>query len=680
MSRASELSLPLRPAGVPEGARYNGATRSWSVGEWDAAGRPHGRHQIYGQLGALEAERGYQHGQLEGDFVEWHPNGDVARRGSHRAGQLEGDCIRYNSRQPTPQLLRACCVPPGAWSMRSRFAAGRCLYEHFYDEAERRLLDDGSLFPPLPPNVPSTSHFDSKTRRWWIVEFDAKGQRHGDSRWWLEAGQLDERCGYAEGKRHGVWEKFDGDRLLRRVQYEHGVLQGACFEVTGEHEDSAIVMRRGQYEEGKPAGPWRFEDAAGQEVCQCDLGAVCLRLPPDLLRTECELGAEGEASVPSRVRLLRALRDLGHALWRGEAGPELQCERARQLLRGVSPRLQPAVTEARIRALRNESIETEVRLAALLDLLVCGGTPVTILREMGTYLIEHPELGLDLVALAVALEPSRIDALASRALLAIEVGHCELARHDIAALGPHQPEVAAQIEFTRCVLFAPLDFVPGGVELNREVSEELPSAVEQPLEIVLQAMSRLVARLQQVQRALDGFAVLREQPELGEFWPAQWTAMEALPQVALEDYSFVSEVDGESDTILVREKLELAGKRPSELLARARLDWGALCWLCWGVGLDEVAVPSRILPRPDFGRALGTAFSRVWRARDRLETMGLRARKQGAPPFAWRGVSIDALAPRWVHNVRDEYVEMRAALFFLGDASCRSLWQDDLRV
>jgi hypothetical protein len=204
--------------------------------------------------------------------------------------------------------------------------------------------------------------------------------------------------------------------------------------------------------------------------------------------------------------------------------------------------------------------------------------------------------------------------------------------------------------------------------------------VTQPLPVVRATIAKLLCRLNEVHAALSHFPVVESQPELRAVWPNALSALGGLPQVQLEDYSFVNEVDAESDTIVVKERLQLQGKRLTELIALARLDWTALCWVCWGVGLQGVEVPEQIAVQPAYARALGTAFTRVWRARDRLQSMGLLARKQGAPSFAWQGVAIDSLAPRWVHNVRDEYLEMRAVLFFLGDASCRSLWQDDLRV
>src|SRR5689334_23215319 len=120
--------MPERPENVPAGARWNRELRAWSHGEYDPEGRARGAHEVYNDQGTLTSRVRYREGELDGSFEDYHPNGELARRGEYRSGKIEGECVRFASTGPTRQPLRNCCVPPGAWSMRARFAAGRCLF------------------------------------------------------------------------------------------------------------------------------------------------------------------------------------------------------------------------------------------------------------------------------------------------------------------------------------------------------------------------------------------------------------------------------------------------------------------------------------------------------------------------------------------------------------------------
>jgi hypothetical protein len=116
------------------------------------------------------------------------------------------------------------------------------------------------------------------------------------------------------------------------------------------------------------------------------------------------------------------------------------------------------------------------------------------------------------------------------------------------------------------------------------------------------------------------------------------------------------------------------------LMRFARREWVGLCWLCWAVGLDRLALPAEIAKRPQFGAAAGMSIERLWRCRDKLITGGLRAMTQGVPGFVWEGIEIDLLPGVLAEIAADEYREMRAVFYWLCDEGVQSPWQDNLRT
>ncbi len=62
--------------------------------------------------------------------------------------------------------------------------------------------------------------------------------------------------------------------------------------------------------------------------------------------------------------------------------------------------------------------------------------------------------------------------------------------------------------------------------------------------------------------------------------------------------------------LLPEAALCLDGLDPLRLLELAQADWAALGWLCWAVGLDEVARPAALAPRRAFARAFAHCQAR----------------------------------------------------------------------
>jgi len=131
--------------------------------------------------------------------------------------------------------------------------------------------------------------------------------------------------------------------------------------------------------------------------------------------------------------------------------------------------------------------------------------------------------------------------------------------------------------------------------------------------------------------------------------------------------------------IEVDERLTVDEKSAVALLSRARIEWTALCWLCWGAGSSAIAQPTVVQAPERFNQALGQAVQRYWRCKDQIATHGLRSRSQGIPDFTWRTFPISALSGPLLQMAASEYLEQRAILFWLADPDCQSPWQDDLR-
>jgi hypothetical protein len=285
----------------------------------------------------------------------------------------------------------------------------------------------------------------------------------------------------------------------------------------------------------------------------------------------------------------------------------------------------------------------------------------------------------------------------TRALLAIHLGRPEIALAEAAAL---PPESAEQTEFLAAyarVIFSPYTFAPATHE-RRTAFPDVPEGPDQPLEKVRLQIQKYATRL-----ALLRAAVLERLPalEAAPPWlPPDTSALLPDGPVPLETWQFEEIVEQDEDDIAdgprpepeaklvtVDERLLIepatsgapATPLPT-LLRNAHREWFGLCWMCWGVGLDRVALPERIAPPDDFGQAAGLSIERLWRCRDRLVTGGLRALTQGVPGFQWEGLEIDLMPPVLAEIAADEYREMRAVFYWLCDEGVQSPWQDNVRT
>ena len=158
------MTEPVRPASVPADAVYNAESMLWELAERD------------------------HNGLLEGSFSTFHTNGALFMRGSHSLGKLDGTVSRFTDGVLGSRPLRACCVPPGARELRTRYRAGAFLDETFFDEHGRPLTDDGTPWPERDPAVPASARFEPANGR-FLDRID-HGEERTTLRVYLPSGPL----------------------------------------------------------------------------------------------------------------------------------------------------------------------------------------------------------------------------------------------------------------------------------------------------------------------------------------------------------------------------------------------------------------------------------------------------------------------------------------------------------
>ncbi|MEI9942066.1 MAG: hypothetical protein WDO69_33040 [Pseudomonadota bacterium] len=210
------------------------------------------------------------------------------------------------------------------------------------------------------------------------------------------------------------------------------------------------------------------------------------------------------------------------------------------------------------------------------------------------------------------------------------------------------------------VLAFGFDFWPGR-ESFAGASEADQASVEQSLPAVRQAIQRSAQRLLAFRRELLNRGVSLVPPDISR--------LIADFGLSLRRFSFETEYDDGKVTVSVDETPVLSGST-RELCTRARLEWTALCWLCWAVGLDQIALPERLESHEDLYAALVSASER------QAGLTGHDLKPSAAPHF--HGLDETRLPASALAHLADHYREIRAVLLFLSDAECQSPWQDDL--
>jgi hypothetical protein len=672
-------TAPERPAGVPEGGFWNPEIGGWEVSPLNAQGAREGECLFYRPDGSLQSRCAFVAGVREGPFAMFHPDGRVSRQGIFTAGRAEGIVSAYPGVGPGAEPLRSCCVPPGAVRLDLLFEQGEIAQEIFYDSDGRPILSDGRPWPPRPSGVPEDAEYDEKAPQW----ARRRAELH---RFWTEAGVLTSEIEFAQGVRRAVRTFDAAGRLEEACELSpEGARHGAfvrCFRAErtgneGPYADPRIREERGRFERGQVVGTWSFLDAAGVELRTAARG-----LP----------FAEGdEAASPAFApgvgqtadhwwTLSRTLRAQGRVR-------EALCAAARAAVRdGDRARLERALAAdvvalgPALAAQRGEALErsVEVKVWSILDALLSGADAASAFRALAAVLPGGSAAATDFVEASLLLAPERQTTHLTRALVRLQRGDEEGARADLVIVAAESPDAAAALVGQLEAVLRPFDNWPAREPLLPDpLLADVGAGLVRELDEVRATIGLYATRIGSVRAAVQALIGRGVTPA---WLPPDLSGLLPGGPVALRRAQVPVDLgEGEMAEVEINEEIETGGLGVPALLGEAQADWGALCWLCWSVGLTAPALPEALTEPPLFAVAMKTIVTRCWRAQDRLKSGGLLARANRVPGFEWRGIDIDALPLHLARAVAEEYLRARSVFLWLASPDVVSPFQVDLR-
>jgi antitoxin component YwqK of YwqJK toxin-antitoxin module len=669
-------TAPTRPAGVPEEGVWNPELGGWEVSRLSAQGAREGESLFYRRDGSLQSRCSFVAGVREGPFAMFHSDGSVSREGSFVAGRAEGIVSAYPGMGPGAEPLRSCCVPPGAARLDLLYDKGDIVQEIFYDADERPILADGRPWPSRPAGVPDDAEYDEANTQW-------ARRRPALHRFWTAAGVLTSEIEYANGARRAARTFDAAGRLAEACEFSpDGARHGAfvrCFPGDAEsfYADPRIRQERGTFDHGQMVGTWSFLDGAGVE-----LRTVVRGLP---------FAAGAETSSPVFAR--GAGQTAGD--WRALSGVlrvegrlrEALCAAARAAVRQGDRVALDRALAADVVALapalarqRGEALEQSLDLEAwsILDALVGGADAASAFRALAAVLPGASAAAADFVAASLLLAPDRRATHLTRALVRLQHGDEQGARADLAIVADESPAAAALLVGQLQSVLRPFDNWPAREQLLADPTlADLGAGLVRELDEVRAVIGVYATRIGRARAAVQSLMGTGATPA---WLPPELSALLPGGPVALRREKVSVDLgEGETSEVEIAEELAIDGLGVPALLNEAQADWGALCWLCWSVGLDRVALPDTLAEPPLFAVAMKTIVTRCWRAQDRLKTGGLLARANGVPGFEWQGIDIDALPPHLAQAVGEEYLRARSVFLWLADPEAVSPFQIDLR-
>jgi hypothetical protein len=672
------VAAPERPAGVPEGGLWNPDVGSWEISQRNAQGAREGECSFYRRDGSLQSRCRFVGGVQEGPFEVFHPDGRLAREGRFAAGRLAGIVTAHAGAGALAEPLRACCVPDAAVRLDLRYEDGAMVQEIFYDSGGQPILSDGRPYPPRPPRVPDDADYDEARSRWTRWRSDSH-------QFWSASGVLEE-----ESERDGVrrvTRTFDTNgRLVESCEVsQDGKRDGAFLRrfasgVPTPYADPDIREARGTFDRGQAVGTWTFAGGDGAARRTVDHG-LAFTLASE--RTS-------PAFAPAPDKTAADWWALGDAL-RGEGRVrEALCASARAAARDGDRATLERTLVAEITALapplaleRGEALvqSVEVDVPTILDGLVSGADPAWVFRALAAVLPGASRAAADFVAASLLLAPERRLTYLTRALIRFQHGDEPGARADVEIVAGEAPEAAASLTGYMNLALRPCTFWPGREPLAPDpLLADIGAGLVRELAEVRSTIAVYATRLGRLRAAVQA---LIGQAAAPAWLPPDLSALLLDGPVELRHVRLAAEADagapGEVE-IEIDEGIATAGLGVPALLGEAQADWGALCWLCWSVGLDRVALPQTLAEPPLFAVAMKTIVTRCWRAQDRLSTGGLLARSNGVPGFAWQGIDIDALPPQLAQAAAEEYIRARSAFLWLASPDVASPFQLDLRT
>ncbi|MGK4008314.1 hypothetical protein WMF31_37220 [Sorangium sp. So ce1036] len=679
-----------RPPSIPPSARYDPEHGTYELVEADAEGRPSGECLVYrASDGSLLSRSRYVSGVKDGPFTVYHPNGQPAQRGRYRGGQLDGDVVAYRSDAPTELRLQRCCVPPGAWELRTRYRHGCLVRQVFHDRAGHPISADGSRWPDRPAGVDEAAEYDQGSQRWLVCEVD-EASAALIHRYFTLQGTPSEDIEIRAGARS---RERRYDALGRPAEERHLDAQGRSHGPStrwfpdpdaSPYLDPRVREERGQFWHGHPVGVFRGLDADGTPVVERDLGAA---LDEAALGASPALADELAAWDAERAwALARALRQEGRPR-------EACCAAARAAVRGgerarlvdfLRAATLPQKPEAAAQGGRALLDLSDATAPGALTALLLGADPSAAYRALAAVFPGSRRVALSLVEAALLLEPERRATCVTRALLRLDLGDPGGALEDAGRVEPESAAVAEHLRTSVRLLFPEFSFWPARHPLDpgpgdASVSVELGQPVEQVRQKIQVYATRLLRLREAARRGLPAAEPCPPwlPPDLSRVLPDGPVELARTAATLTEENE-----RGELETVelTVDETLDAGALPISRLMRQARAEWAALCWLCWSAGLDRVALPEQIAHRPGFTAAVNMALARCVRARDQVQSGGLISRARGVPGFVWEGQDIDRLDPTHAAIAAEEYFEVRCLFVWLLFPENLSPFQSDIRA
>ena len=695
---------PERPAAVPEAGVWNAEVGRWEVSRRNGDGARDGECLFYRDDGTLYSRSRFVAGVQDGAFFVYHRDGAVAREGKYVGGRVDGLVTAYVSDDPAGERLRSCCVPPGATRLCERYREGDFLVEVFYDRQGRAILSDGRLCPARPEGLPELAQFDESRGGW------TQRSRELD-RFWSENGML------TEENLHGR----DGARIVRRFDVDEALQEEAGFTADGRldgpflrrfpatepgpYADPRIREERGAYASGQPVGLWTFLDGDGQVVRTVDRGAAFrsddTERPATALTAADDDWAARAGSLTAEGRVREAL--VAAARGAAAVGDRALFDRLRD------EHVAPLAAERAAQWGEALAQATDTTVASVLDALVCGADGAACLRALASVLPGYQPAAAELIEASLLLAPERRMTHLTRALLRFQRGDLAGALADADVVAGESAEAAESLRSYAAIVFRAFDGWPGQETFAPD--PELEGVLLEPahtVDEVRHVVGVYATRLAQARAAIRALAggdaaspwlppdpshllpagLLALRHETVECDPAPEGDAPEGPSAAGASNAGASDAgpsgespsgEGAPETIELDERLVADGAGVPALLTAAHADWSALSWLCWAVGLDDVALPEEVPGRPELAVAMKMFVRRTWRIKDRLTTGGLVARSQGVPGWAWQGIDIDELPRHLTEMAAAEYIAVRSMFIWLASADALSPFQDDIR-
>lgn len=673
--------VPPRHPAIPADAVWLDDLDLWQTSPAPAPGelrryRPDGTLYLVAEVAAS----GAQHGP----FTLYHRSGQVARQGHHDDGRVHGKLTAYAVPGEDSEPLRGCCVPENAAFMKAEYDRGDLVFERFFDSADRPLLSDGRLCPERPPALPERAYFEEFEDRWALPPEPPTAPEPW--RFYDQSAALVEEARFEDGiKRWSRLYAADGgvreELTLNRESRRHGPYRRRFVDgLTSPYLDARIAEERGELADDQPVGTWTFHDAAGQVIRTVEHGRA---LPADtpghpVFADETrppEAWAELAERLFAEAHPAQALAASARAAARrGDAGDLIA-----DLARHTRP-LTPA--EATAAAERAVNVEADP-IPTLLSAMVAGGEAATIFRALATAQRDCPHAGRDFADAAILLAPDRPMSYLTRSLLRLELGDDRGALADADRAGAASPESRQFVRDYARLLLPEWSFAPARELRGLEIApvEGIPEAPCQELPAIHHLLAVYATRLNVLREA-----VLARVPRRSSaaFIPPRLTALLPAGPVTLRRYTATitdqnDEGEAEATEVEIDETLDAGAAALPALMRVARGQWAAITWLCWACGLDQVALPTAITPRPEFQSAAAAAITRFFRAQDVLTTGGVRSQTAGVPSFLWEGMDVDEMPRPFVQLAVDEYYELRALFLWLLSPENLSPFQSDLR-